>query len=150
MKTLKQQTSTLSEGTVGVISALIIVPQQTTGRLFLNFGNEIFRDFDLPHKALCAYYFNRLHLLECLIYPSSVLPGGGSDVNTEAEEMSKQRIDILISVSAAISLNLFMLKLFIQVTEGIRQPCQQQPKSQCSPCQTATCHFCRCSRAHQE
>ncbi|KAG8702012.1 hypothetical protein FRC08_003754 [Ceratobasidium sp. 394] len=62
----------------GSISALIIVPQQTTGRLYLNFANELFNDFDLPHKAL-------------------LLPGGNSDVITEAERMASERIDILIS-----------------------------------------------------
>jgi hypothetical protein len=36
----------------GVILALIIVPQQTAGRLYLNFVNELLRDFDLPHKAM--------------------------------------------------------------------------------------------------
>ncbi|QRV89591.1 DEAD/DEAH box helicase [Ceratobasidium sp. AG-Ba] len=62
----------------GIISALIIVPQQTTGRMWLNFANELFRDFDLPHRAL-------------------LLPGGNSDVITEAERMESERIDILIS-----------------------------------------------------
>ncbi|KAG8746513.1 hypothetical protein FRC10_004647 [Ceratobasidium sp. 414] len=62
----------------GSISALIIVPQQTTGRLYLNFANELLGDFGLPHKAL-------------------LLPGGGSDTITEAERMASERIDILIS-----------------------------------------------------
>ncbi|KAG8713074.1 hypothetical protein FRC08_013733 [Ceratobasidium sp. 394] len=62
----------------GSISALIIVPQQTTGRLYLNFANELLSDFSLPHKAL-------------------LLPGGNSDVITEAERMASERIDILIS-----------------------------------------------------
>ncbi|KAG9090527.1 hypothetical protein FRC07_012086, partial [Ceratobasidium sp. 392] len=62
----------------GLISVLIIVPQQTTGRLYLNFANELLGDFGLPHKAL-------------------LLPGGNSDVVTEAERMISERIDILIS-----------------------------------------------------
>ncbi|KAG8693611.1 hypothetical protein FRC09_010393, partial [Ceratobasidium sp. 395] len=62
----------------GIISALIIVPQQTTGRLYLNFANKLFVDFGLPHKAL-------------------LLPGGNSDIVTESERMASERIDILIS-----------------------------------------------------
>jgi hypothetical protein len=83
----------------GVISALIIVPQQTAGRLYLNFANELLRDFDLPHKAMRTFqqqsYSQYAHLL-C----GSVLPGGGSDLATEAERMVNERIDILISVSS--------------------------------------------------
>ncbi|CAE6493010.1 unnamed protein product [Rhizoctonia solani] len=67
-----------SSSSIGVISVLIIVPQQTTGRLFLQHANELLSDFSLPHKAM-------------------LLPGGGSDVATEAERMSTERIDILIS-----------------------------------------------------
>ncbi|CAE6446991.1 unnamed protein product [Rhizoctonia solani] len=63
---------------VGTISVLVIVPQQTTGRLFLHFANELISDFNLPHRAL-------------------LLPGGGSDVAIETERMSTERIDILIS-----------------------------------------------------
>lgn len=62
----------------GVISALIIVPQQTTGRLWLNLANELFPDFGMPHKAM-------------------LLPGGNSDLITESERMASERIDILIS-----------------------------------------------------
>ncbi|CAE6532970.1 unnamed protein product [Rhizoctonia solani] len=62
----------------GAISALVIVPQQTTGRLYLNYANELLSDFNLPHKAM-------------------LLPGGGSDVTIEAERMSMERVDILIS-----------------------------------------------------
>ncbi|CAE6384361.1 unnamed protein product [Rhizoctonia solani] len=58
--------------------ALVIVPQQTTGRLYLQYANELLSDFDLPHKAM-------------------LLPGGGSDVAIESERMSTEKIDILIS-----------------------------------------------------
>ncbi|KAG8691402.1 hypothetical protein FRC11_004402 [Ceratobasidium sp. 423] len=63
---------------VGAISVLVIVPQQATGRLYLQYANELLSDFNLPHKAM-------------------LLPGGGSDVVIEAERMSTERIDILIS-----------------------------------------------------
>ncbi|CCO31438.1 hypothetical protein BN14_05480 [Rhizoctonia solani AG-1 IB] len=76
IQSLKNDRST--SRSTGVISVLIIVPQQTTGRLFLQHANELLSDFGLPHKAI-------------------LLPGGGSDVTIEAERMSTERIDILIS-----------------------------------------------------
>ncbi|CAE6340604.1 unnamed protein product [Rhizoctonia solani] len=76
IQTLKRDRHTSSS--IGAISVLVIVPQQTTGRLFLQHANELLSDFNLPRKAM-------------------LLPGGGSDVATEAERMSTERIDILIS-----------------------------------------------------
>ncbi|KAH7341414.1 hypothetical protein B0J17DRAFT_646471 [Rhizoctonia solani] len=76
VQTIKKERRTSSS--VGTVSVLVIVPQQTTGRLFLNYANELISEFNLPHKAL-------------------LLPGGGSDVTIEAERMSTERIDILIS-----------------------------------------------------
>ncbi|CAE6424432.1 unnamed protein product [Rhizoctonia solani] len=75
VKTLKRERYNSNSG---AISALVIVPQQTTGRLYLHYANELLSDFNLPHKAM-------------------LLPGGGSDVAIEAERMSMERIDILIS-----------------------------------------------------
>ncbi|CAE7209081.1 unnamed protein product [Rhizoctonia solani] len=75
LQTLKRERQSSS---VGVISALVIVPQQTTGRLYLQYANELLSDLGLPHKAM-------------------LLPGGGSDMAVEAERMSTERIDLLIS-----------------------------------------------------
>ncbi|KAF8606506.1 hypothetical protein BDV93DRAFT_520798 [Ceratobasidium sp. AG-I] len=76
MQVLKQHN--LGHNSNGVITVLFIVPQQSTGRLYLNFANQLFSDFDLPCKAM-------------------LLPGGGSELAAEIEKMSSERIDILLS-----------------------------------------------------
>ncbi|KAB5593996.1 hypothetical protein CTheo_2597 [Ceratobasidium theobromae] len=80
MEVLKQRNPVQSS--TGIVSALVIVPQQTTGRSLLQCANELLEDFGLPHRAL-------------------LLPGGGSDILTEAERMRSERIDILISASTS-------------------------------------------------
>jgi hypothetical protein len=103
----------------GVISALIIVPQQTTGRLYLNFANELLRDFDLPHKAMRT--FQRWPCSRCAhqFCPIPVLPGGGSDLVTEAERMATERVDILISVRSIEYLGCFYPTKFLLQTPRV-------------------------------
>lgn len=50
MEVLKQQPPAANPN--GIVSVLIIVPQQTMGQLFFNYSNQLSSDFGLPHKAM--------------------------------------------------------------------------------------------------